>query len=358
MWPYFAVFAPIAFMSTITQPRRIYPVFWSLMFVVIVIFVGLRHHVGMDWNNYLIMIRRANIGEWTESFNVAEPGYATLLWVSGQLDWGVYGTYLAGTLIFAAGLFRYARTTPYPWIALTVAMPFLVIVVAMSAARQAVAIGVLLWLAAVWQRSGLGWRVALILLATSFHTSAAVFLIFAVLDLRVRAWIKVIAIAVAGALLTYIMITTGRADYYDNVYATGQTELTQSSGAIFHTLLNGGPALLAFALGRRFRNILLPDRFHVNMAFASIVLVLLVPFASAAAGRLTLYLFPVSMMIFSSLPLIVESAGSRSMLRQVTAALMLLLLTVWLNFGNAAIAHRVYSNALFVDPYLLVLCCR
>jgi hypothetical protein len=358
MAPYFLVFAPIAFMATISQQRRIYPLAWALIFVVIVVFVGLRHHVGMDWNNYLIMIRRANIGGWTESFNVAEPGYATLLWISGQMGWGVYGTYLMGTLIFAAGLFRYSRTTPYPWVALVVAMPILVVVVAMSAARQTVAIGVILWLVAVWPRSSVFYRVVLVGLATLFHTSAVVFLVLVVLDLPVRRSFKLAGAAILGLAAFYILAVTGRADYYDQLYVTGQTQMTQSSGAIFHTLLNGGPAFLAFALGRRFRNILLPDALHRQMAFLAVGMVLLVPFASAAAGRFSLYLFPASMMVLASLPLLVRGRWPKFILRSATACLMLAVMTVWLFFGNAATAHAIYRNALFVESYILVFCCR
>lgn len=133
MLPYFLVFAPVAVMA---PQQRVPPAIWAAMFLVILAFVGLRHHVGMDWNNYLFMIERANFGGWVESLAVAEPGYATLLWVSGQMGLGVNGAYFLGSLIFVVGLFRYARTTPYPWIALAVALPMLVVVVAICAKKR------------------------------------------------------------------------------------------------------------------------------------------------------------------------------------------------------------------------------
>lgn len=358
MAPYFILFFPIALIAALAPSRRIYLYFWAIIFFVIVVFVGLRHNVGIDWNNYLLMIERANLGSWIDSFQVSEPGYATLLWVSGQRGWGVYGAYFIGTFIFAAGLFRYARTTPYPWIALAVAMPNLVIVVSMSAARQAVAIGVLLWLVAAWPRCSLLSRIALVLFAASFHISAVAFLFFVVLDLRIRFWLKVVGTTVAGLLAIYILTASGHAEYYDSAYGTGRSEITQSSGAIIHTFLNAGPALLAFALGRKYWKILLPDTMHRQLAVLSIAVFLLVPVSSAAAGRIGLYLFPVSMMIFSSLPLIVKGTGEKLAVRGAIAGVMFAIMTIWLVYANSAGAHQNYRNALFVDPHILVLCCR
>ena len=358
MLPYFFVTIPIAVMAVITPMHRRVPFLWALAFVVILVFVGLRHHVGMDWNNYLVMIHRANIGSWWQSFITAEPGYATLLWIAGQNGWGVYGAYFMGTVFFAAGLFRYAKTTPAPWIALLVAMPFLVIVVAMSAARQAVAIGVLLWLAAEWPRASARKRVLLILLAASFHMSAIGFLAFAFLDLRLPVWAKVMGSMIMAILMIYILQASGHADYYNDLYATGQTELTQSTGAIFHVMLNGGPALMCFLLGPRAREILLPDALHKQMAILAIMLIPMAFVMSAASGRLTLYLFPVSMWFFSAVPLLFRDPTIRLGLKVFFAFFFVGLLALWLNAGNAAFAHGNYRNALFVPYYELVLCCR
>ena len=357
MLPYYLLIIPIAAMAVFAPKQRVDPVAWGLAFFAIVIFVGLRHHVGMDWNNYLIMIWRANTGDFWNAFNYAEPGYALILWISGQLGWGVYGAYLVGTIIFAAGLFRYAKTTPAPWMALLVAVPFPVIVVAMAAARQAVAIGILLWLVADWDKSTMAKRIAIILFAWTFHASAIIFLLFVFLDIKSHWLIKFLGSVVAGLAAYYFLERTGQADYYDTLYVSGQTELTRSSGAIFHVLLNGGPALLAFVSGRRVRNILIPNKLHRNMAITAILLIPLSFVVSAASGRLTLYLFPVSMYIFAAMPqLFVKS--DKILLRGLLAVFFVGLLAFWLNFGNSSIAHKKYQNALLVPTYELRFCCR
>jgi hypothetical protein len=309
----------------------------------------------MDWNNYLYMIRNANVGSWWQSFNVSEPGYATLLWIAGQQGWGIYGAYFIGTLIFAAGLFRYAKTTPSPWIALLVAMPYLVIVISMSAARQAVAAGVLLWLTAEWTRATVGKRVALILLATSFHISAIGFLVFVFIDLRLRIWLKSIGVGIMAAAMIYIIQQSGRLATFNAHYISGQT--IDSGGALFHVVLNSGPALMCYLLGRKRRAILIPNPFHRNMVVLAIMLLPLSFLYSTAASRLTIYLFPVSIWFFAASPVLLRKNES-GLYKFLVGIFFVTILAIWLNFANNSFAHQNYRNALFVSKFELVLCCK
>lgn len=357
MLPYYLLIVPIAAMASVSTASRPDKVAWAMAFSTILIFVGLRHHVGMDWNNYLIMIQHVNIKGFWDAINVPEPSYALLLWVSGRMQLGIYGAYFVGTLIFAAGLFKYAKTTPAPWMALLVAIPFPVIVISMAAARQTVAMGVMLWLVADWDKSSVTKRIALILFASTFHTSALVFLVFVFLDIKYHWAIKVLGSIIVGAVAIYYFESTGRADYYDSVYGSGQSSATHSSGAIFHVLLNGGPALVAFFSTSRIRAKLFPNVLHRNMAIAAVLLIPLSFVTSAASGRLTLYLFPVSMWFFATLPGLFANAD-RPLIRGLLASCFVGLLAFWLNFGNSATAHKNYQNALLAPPHEVWLCCR
>lgn len=358
MWPYFLVTSSIALMAFIAPPKRLYPRLWILAFGIIILFVGLRHHVGMDWNNYLIMIQRANYGSLWDSFNAAEPGYALILRLAGQSGWGVYGAYLIGTIIFCAGLFRYAKVTPNPWIALVVAMPFLVVVVAMSAARQTVAIGVLLWITAEWTSASLKKRLGFVALASMFHISALIFLPLVIIGLKMRPITKALLALMLTVLLFAVLETTGYGEYYDRLYLSEQSGQIHSPGALMHVLINAGPGALALLLNKRTGGILLRDSFHQQMAIVTILLLPLAFFSSTSAGRLTLYFFPVSMWFFSALPLAIKKGAARDLVRFGVSVFFMVVLVVWLNFANNAGAHRNYQNALFVERHQLVLCCR
>ena len=357
MLPYFSITGFVAILAIVMPARRVSVLLWTVAFFFIVVFVGLRHHVGMDWNNYLRMIEFVGRGTLYEALEYAEPAFALLLWLSAQLGFGIYGSNLVGTLVFCVGLFCYARSTPSPWVTLVVAMPMLVTVVAMSANRQAVAIGVLLWLVAVWYRSTLSHRIAAILLASMFHASALVFLVFVMSDLKFRWSIRIGSTVIFMIAALFLMEWTGRADHYDAAYVTGQSEFTRAPGAVLHILFNGGPAALYFLLSKRRQSILLPDQLHRNMAMLAIALLPTAFFFSAAAGRISLYLFPVSMYIFSSLPNLASSKADRQLIRTSIAISMIGLLYLWLGFANSSIAHLPYGNLLTTPFESWRLCC-
>lgn len=359
MLPYFAVSLPIFAMALFASQRRVYLLMWFTVFVLIVIFVGLRHHVGMDWNNYLVMIQRANLGSWSDSLLVAEPGYATLLYVSGQMGWGIYGAYLIGTIIFTAGVFKYARTTPNPWVALAVAFPYLIVVIAMSGARQTVAIGVLFWLFGVWYKTTLSYRIAFVFLATAFHASAIIFLLLITADLQLRKSLRVLIFLFLTVIVAYGVLTSASFDFYQRVYITGgdTSSPLESGGAMFHVMLNAGPAALAMALGARAKAVLLPDKLHLNMAYAALAMIPIALVASTVASRFSIYLFPISIMVLSSLPIVVKPTD-RLFLKGLMVFALPFVMYVWLGYANNAHAWHNYSNALFIEPSRLELCCK
>jgi len=356
MVPYLVVAVALSLMVLVAPLRKVNTASWGVALAVLVIFVGLRHHVGMDWNNYIGMIYRASAGGLIESWAHAEPLYAMLLWVAGQMGIGMYGPNLVVAAILLAGLFRYARTTPSPWIAVLVSLPVLIVVTGMSANRQAAAIGILLWAVAGWANYSIGKRVVFIVLAASFHASAIIFLALVVADLRLSRTAKAAALTLFGAATFYYLVATEKAEYYTQIYGFGQTEVTQSSGAVFHVLVNGGPALVYFLM-RKHRAVLLPNDVHRNMAVMAVLLIFGALVASAASGRVSLYLFPVSMHVFAAFPGILHSGTTRLMYRMGCIVFFTSLLAFWLLASNTGYAYLPYQNFLIVDPAYYELCC-
>ena len=86
----------------------------------------------------------------------------------------MYGVQVTSGLIFSYGLSKFCLSLPRPFLALTVAIPYLVIVVAMGYSRQGLAIGlVLIALVALMDQKNLKF-VIFILIAASIHKSAII----------------------------------------------------------------------------------------------------------------------------------------------------------------------------------------
>ncbi len=352
MWPFLLFGGAFAAAATLDRPHRPSMLIWVAMFVITVLFVGLRHNVGMDWNNYLRMIYAVeNARSFGQSLSVSEPLYSLLLMLGSWSGAGIYMTNLVAAALGMFGVFAYAKRTPEPWMALMAAAPVFIVVVCMSANRQALAAGLLMLLIANWYRFGVVGRTIGIVLCAGVHASAIIFLIFVAVDLKLPKFVKYGGIGIFALGALYLLQQTGFANYYDQAYGSGQGEEVQSSGALIHVAINGAPALFYFLLPQ-YRKILFPTELLRNMAFAAMLTIPLVPFFSAAAGRISLYWFPVSMYVWAALPQVVDPRFRRP-LRLAVSVFMLVVLYAWLEYANSSGAHIPYLNALFIDSWLL-----
>ena len=73
--------------------------------------------------------------------SAGDPGFAVLMWLTMLSGFNIWFLHLIGGAIFSYGLSTFCLREPHPWLTLTVAVPYLIIVVAMGYDRQAVAIG-------------------------------------------------------------------------------------------------------------------------------------------------------------------------------------------------------------------------
>lgn len=356
MWPFLiftGVFSVAALLSDNKKPNLFA---WALFMALYVFFIGLRHSVGMDWNNYLRMIVAVYQSHtWETVFDANEAGYRALLLLSSQMNLGIYGANFIGAIVMGAGIFKYSARAPWPWIALLAAIPYLSVVVGMSANRQAIAIGILLWACAEWDNRSMLWKSSLILLATLFHFSAISFFAFLVMGSQINRTVK---IAMSGVLflgLFAYMSASSHFQYYSDVYGVGAD--VHSSGALMHVSQNAFPALAALMMRKKYRDILLPTPLLKNMALVSVMLFPAALVSSVAAGRITLYMFPVSIYILSSAPRLLEPKSERPLYKMFISTLLFLVAFVWLSFANSRHGHVPYENVLFIKWYERELCC-
>jgi hypothetical protein len=320
---------------------------WAAAWVVFVLFIGLRHHVGGDWEGYLLITQRIKDLDFLDAARDEEMLFSMLTWVSAQLGFGVYGVNLVGAAIFCSGLFAYCSIQSNRWLALATAVPFLVIVAVMSANRQGMAIGVVLWVMSRWGRLGIRRRALGIAIAALFHASAAFLLVFCVIDLKISKFKKVLLLllvtAVAFWLLNRSEIIWQR---YTSIYTQEKTAGVYSPGAIFHLLLNLFPAVLMLVFSKRWSR-LVPDwPLLRQLCWMAIGLLVISPFYTVAVSRMSLYLFPISISFFSSLPRMIAKPAGRALARLTCVIVLGGVLVMWLAFANTAFTYRPYDNVL------------
>lgn len=317
---------------------------WLMAGIWLALLIGLRHRVGGDWlnyeQNYLDMVGASL----PEVLAMADPGYYLLNWFSAQLGGGMYLVNLVSGGLFSLGLVAFCRQQPRPWLALSVAVPYMVIVVGMGYSRQGVALGLaMLGMVGLAQKSNLQF-VLCVALAATFHKSAVLLIPLAVLATpRGRLWTG-LWVGITAGLLYYLLL----ADSVNNLVTNYIEAQYQSEGAAVRIAMNALPAVLLLLLRKRFAWAPAERNLWVIMALLALASVgwLLVSASSTAVDRMALYLIPLQLYVFSRLPDLM-GRGLRNWVMAVVAYYAAVLF-VWLNFATNSYTWLPYSSWLFL----------
>lgn len=319
---------------------------WRAMFVLLVLVIGLRHEVGGDWFTYaahLVDAGDLSLDDLLTSPNGrGDPAYVTLNWLAAEFDLGPYfvNTLCAG--IFTWGLLGFCRNQPRPWLALVVAIPYLVTVVAMGYTRQSVAIGLaMLALVALSAQRFLHF-IGFLVVAAAFHKSAVILMPLAALaTTRHRiwtfSWVGLVTFVFYGLFLQE-SVSDLRTNYLQAEY--------ESSGAAIRVAMNAVPATLFLVFRRRFVMSAADRSFWTWLALGGIAFVplLMLSPSSTAVDRVALYWIPLQLFVLSRLPdALGRQNGRNRACVGLIAAYSAAVLYVWLSFATNAFAWLPYQ---------------
>ena len=150
---------------------------WASLVLITILFVGLRHRVGCDWQDYFNLYEafRLNQEFGLESlFSILNwgPSYLALNRLAASIGGGMYLVNLVCGVLAISGLAMFCRTLPSPWLGWAVAFPYFTTVVCMGYTRQSVAIGLFFAGLALLKKGRIPSYVLLIMAAGTFHVSA------------------------------------------------------------------------------------------------------------------------------------------------------------------------------------------
>jgi len=347
MWPYWFLFVVPAWLALrhlclVVNPGKRWGGRWRVVFVLLVLMIGLRHQVGGDWFTYAEHIRSASYETLLGAVGLGDPAYSLLNWLAAKSGLGPYFVNTVCAAIFSWGLVVFCRAQPRPWLALVVAIPYLVTVVAMGYTRQGVAIGLaMLALVALSERKLLRF-VVFVALAATFHKSAVILMPLAVLaGSRQRLW-TAFWVGLASALF-YVLLLQESVDSLQSGYIDAQY---QSQGAALRLAMNAVPAVLFLWLRRRF---VMPQEertFWTWMSLAALgfVALLVVSPSSTAVDRVALYWIPLQLFLLSRLPDVLgRRNGKNAFWVRAVVAYSAAVLFVWLFFAKTAFAWLPYQ---------------
>jgi hypothetical protein len=308
--------------------------------IIIALLIGLRYEVGADWESYKFLFSYARYADLGRALQIGDPGYQLLNWIGQRISNDIWVVNLVCGSIFAWGLYRFCRVQPDCWLAFTVAIPYLVVVVAMGYSRQAVAIGILMaGLAALARGASILKFTIYVGAAVLFHKTAVVVLPLVIFAGQRNRLLNVLA-GIGATFLFYDLFLSESVEGFVRNYI--QTEYS-SQGAAIRILMNVVPAVLFLMFRKRLQYGPAEQRiwFLFSMASLSMPLLLAVLPSSTVVDRLALYLIPMQIAVLPRLQYLFAGQFGRALVVAYSA----LVLFVWLNFAahaDAWLPYRIY----------------
>jgi hypothetical protein len=299
--------------------------------IAVMLMIGLRFEVGGDWATYIQFYDFVRV-----TGQAFVPGgdlaYTWVNWIGARLGVEIWFVNLVCAAVFVWGFWRFARQQPNPWLAFLIAVPYLIIVVAMGYTRQAVAIGLILAGLSVRNRISIVSFALLLLVAVAFHKTAVVVLPLVGLATSRNRLVTMLFFFMLTAVLFYFFLSSSLDKLVVNYIGADY----DSQGAYIRIAMNVPPALLFLFFRKRFE--LSPDveKLWTNFsiaALASVVFLIILP-SSTAVDRLALYLIPLQAFVLGRLPYIF-SDRQRANGQLVLAVIVYsaLIQFVWLNYA-------------------------
>ena len=311
-----------------------------------VLMIGLRYDVGTDWGAYVEMFEEIRRRGLDYGLSRIDPGYGLLNWIVGMAGFEFWLVNLVCAGLFMFGLVKFARIQSHPWLAIAVAIPYLVIGVGMGYSRQAVAIGLgMAGLATIASNGSFIRFVVWVLAASLFHRTAVVLIPIVALAYSKNRFQSVV-IGALGCLVGYYVLAQGQGiEHFQRGYIS---QTRESQGAGIRLAMNLPPAVIFLALARRFTRD--PTQGRIWLIFALIAVFSFAAWifvtSTTALDRMALYIIPLQVFVLSRIPTALSLPGRASGLL-VTAVILYSAVVelVWLNFSNNArywLPYQIY----------------
>lgn len=288
---------------------------------------------GGDFYTYNLAIELyagKNLADWMA---VTEPAYGFLNWLSIQAKWGIYGVNFFCALIFLFGLYRFAANEPRPWLLIAIAIPYLVIVVAIGYTRQGTAVG-LLMLALVYIRRRSVFKATMsIILATAFHNSAIIAAPLLYFALDKKWYLKYMLIALLALFFFGVyQVIVDRIETLTGIYSDSNNY--QSSGAALRAFITAVAGVIFLIYNKKWRYLFDDWKIYFYVALVALAIFPASFIYSTATDRMGLYLLPFQVLVCARLPVLMSNNSNKNLATVGVLAAYTLVLFVWLHLGR------------------------
>ena len=310
---------------------------WLLLLLAgFTILIGFRWEVGGDWFTYEEIVYGIEAEKLDYALRYFDPGFGLITYISTRIGMGSLGPMLVCGAALTYGIWRFAQRQADPWLAITAAVPYLMIVVGMGYVRQAAAIGFLLVALIRFEEGSMRDFFKWLALGATLHASSLVILpVIGLVWARQRGAAVLIPIAMASVALFGFFLRE-RVDKFVSNYVEAEMD---SSGALVRLAMNAVPALIFLLFRKRFP--ISEDYRWLWTLFASVALglVVLVYFspATTALDRVGLYFIPIQLFVFGNIArLVARDTTTHASVTVLVVTYYGTVLYTWLQYATHA----------------------
>lgn len=309
---------------------------------------GLRWDVGGDWGNYEEIYYDISLDDLDNALSVTDPLYGLVNWFSAQFDMGMYFVNGVCGFLLVFGVARIVGRFRDPWLAMLMAVPYLLIVVGLGYIRQGAAIGLLLMAIAAFDSGKLVRTAVYLMMAIGFHSTAIMVIPLFGYSLGTRYRLFAIVVGLA-TIYAYFAIVVPALDKFNTGYIEQELE---STGALTRLLMSFIPSLLLLLRWRHFGGSPRLRPIWISVAIANVLLFLLLAVSpsSTAVDRAGLYFSIAQLAVFGEFRNLVPFAERMTgMVRIMLIGVVSLVQVVWLVYATNSIDWVPYKT-LFDAP--------
>ncbi len=324
---------------------QLYPIVLLLLFL----FSAFRFEVGCDWSGYLNQFELQSVNTLAVALQQNEPLWWAIMEGIIRLGLPYPWVNVVASVIFFAGMHALARRQPDPLGFLILLYPILIIDMAMTTLRQGAAIGVLAFAFLAFVDRRLFRFVFFVLLASTLHASAIIFLLLAPLVNGRYSKSRLVLAALMALPGAFFLSQTQSAETGVSRYINTGIE---AAGATARVALLAMSGLLFFTLLRNNWERHYPGDFKLLLIGAIVMLALtpLITISTVIADRLSYYFVPIQAIMLARIPYL-PIGPSRKVLAASPYLLLLLMFTVWTIFSwHFQICYLPYRSWIFGIP--------
>jgi hypothetical protein len=332
---------------------------WASWAAVLVVFIGCRFQIGGDWANYLEHYQRIRSDGISAVLITRGIGYGLFNWCIAKLGVGFYGVNILSASILVFGLTRFCWKLPIPWLGFVVSIPYLITVVGMGYTRQSIALGFLLLALGHIENGRYKKFVGLVLAGGLFHESVLVMLGLPLLVARGEIYMYVreelfnkptsgrskliIVLGILGVVALFLAVTYKLVGSFWEFYIV--RDQWASSGGKIRSLMNAVPAaILLIGRAKLFPSGPRESEVWRSLSYGAIISIFLVFYFSTAIDRLSIYLLPLQIYVWSHFPLRWRDPALRTFFAIGISAAYALVFYVWLNYAEHAYYWVPYES--------------